>query len=143
MLVFEFPMEYINSNAQKLSIILEKALMSPTLSYIQVCEKRSQGLYIIFNEKEILYVGKTNRTGKLRMRELAADFRSHTFNKKLLSKHFKDLGFVFKILKNVTKKEWSDNGTMTKADFKVHQNAINQYIRTKMKFKFYEEQDLM
>ena len=36
------------------------------------------------------------------MQELAADFRSHTFNKKLLSKRFKDLGYVFEVLKKET-----------------------------------------
>jgi len=35
----------------------------------------------------------------VRMQELAADFRSHTFNKKLLNKLFKDLGFVFEVLR--------------------------------------------
>ena len=131
----------IQANTQKLSAILEKAIASPTLSYTQICEVDHQGLYIIFDNKEILYIGKTNRTGKVRMQELAADFRSHTFNKKLLSKRFKDLGFVFEVLKKETKKEWIDNGTITKEDFKAHQKEINQYIRTKVKFKFYKEQD--
>jgi hypothetical protein len=131
----------IYSRAQSLSIILEKAIASPTLTYTQIREVDHQGLYIIFDDKEILYIGKTNRTGKVRMQELAADFRSHTFNKKLLSKRFKDLGFVFEVLKKETKKEWIDNGTITKEDFKAHQKEINQYIRTKVKFKFHKEQD--
>ncbi len=87
--------KFIQSNTLKLSTILEKATASPTLTYSQICEVDRQGLYIIFDDNEILHIGKTNRTGKVRMQELAADFRSHTFKKKLLSKRFKDLGFVF------------------------------------------------
>jgi hypothetical protein len=133
--------QLIHSRTQKLSANLEKAIASPTLTYTQICEVDHQGLYIIFDDEEILYIGKTNRTGKVRMQELAADFRSHTFNKKLLSKRFKDLGFVFEVLKKETKKEWIDKGTITKEDFKAHQKEVNQYIRQKLKFKFYKEQD--
>ncbi len=131
----------IQTNTQMLSAILDKAIASPILSYTQICEADHQGLYIIFDDSEILYIGKTNRTGKVRMQELAADFRSHTFNKKLLSKRFKDLGFVFEVLKKETKKEWIDKGTLTKEDFKAHQKEINQYIRQKLNFKFFKEQD--
>lgn len=133
--------QLIHSRTQSLIITLEKAIVSPTLTYTQICEVDHQGLYIIFDDKETLYIGKTNRTGKVRMQELAADFRSHTFNKKLLSKRFKDLGFVFEVLKKETKKEWIDKGTITKEDFKAHQKEVNQYIRQKLKFKFYKEQD--
>ena len=136
-----FSLEIIQANTQTLSDILDKAIASPILSYTQICEAKYQGLYIIFDDKEILYIGKTNRTGKVRMQELAADFRSHTFNKKLLSKRLKDLGFVFEVLRKETKKEWIDKGTISKEDFKAHQKEVNQYIRQKLKFKFYKEQD--
>lgn len=132
--------QLIYLRTQSLTAILEKAVASATLTYTQISQVDHHGLYIIFDDKEILYIGKTNRTGKVRMQELAADFRSHTFNKKLLSKRFKDLGFVFEVLKKETKKEWIDKGTITKEDFKAHQKEINQYIRTKVKFKFYKEQ---
>ncbi len=131
----------IHSRTQSLTATLEKAVASATLNYTQICEVDHQGIYIIFDDKEILYIGKTNRTGKVRMQELAADFRSHTFNRKLLSKRFKDLGFVFEVLKRETKKEWIDKGTVTNEDFKAHQKEVNQYIRQKLKFKFYKEQD--
>lgn len=111
------------------------------MSYSQICEVDHQGLYIIFDDREILYIGKTNRTGKVRMQELASDFRSHTFNRKLLSKRFKELGFVFEVLRKETKNEWIDRGIITKEDFKIRQKEINQYIRQKLKFIFYQEQD--
>lgn len=136
-----FSSKTIRIQKEKLSALLAKAIGSPSLSYSQICEIDYRGLYIIFDDTEILYVGKTNRTGKVRMQELAADFRSHTFNKKLLSKRFKDFGFVFEILTKETKKEWIDNGTITKENFKAHQREVNQYIRQKLKFKFLKEQD--
>ncbi len=132
--------QLIQRNTQKLSIILKKTIASPTLTYNQICEIDYQGLYIIFDDTEILYIGKTNRTGKVRMQELAADFRSHTFNKKLLSMKFKELGFVFEVLKNETKKEWIEKGLLSKETFKGHQKEVNQYIKEKLKFKFYKEE---
>lgn len=131
----------VRLRAKSLTAVLEKAVASATLNYLQICKVDHQGLYIIFDDNEILYIGKTNRAGKIRMQELAADFRSHTFNKKLLSQRFKNLGFVFEVLKNETKKEWIDNSTISKEDFKAHQKEVNQYIRQKLKFKFYKEQD--
>ena len=135
------PQSEIRPHTQKLITLLEEAVASPTLTFSQVCEIDHQGLYIIFDDKQILYIGKTNRAGKVRMQELAADFRSHTFNRKLLSMRFRDLGFVFEVLKKETKKEWIDNGIITKDDFKAHQKEINQYIRSELKFKFYQAQD--
>jgi hypothetical protein len=128
--------EIITSNCASFTTLLEQAVSSETLSFKQIREMDHQGLYIIFDDKEVLYIGKTNRTGKVRMQELAADFRSHTFNKKLLSKRFRDLGFVFEVLKNETKKEWIDKGAITIEDFKAHQKEVNQYIREQLKFKF-------
>ena len=73
------------------------------------------------------------------MRELAAYFRSHTFNKKLLSKRFRDFGFVFEVLKNATKKEQINAGTVTLEDFMAHQREVNKYIKEKLKFKFFKQ----
>lgn len=133
--------EYIQIRIEALTPILENAFNSPTFSYEQVAKVDEQGLYIIFNEKEILYIGKTNRIGKIRMQELAADFRSHTFNRKLLSQRLKNLGFVFETLKNKTKKDWIESGAITIEDFKAHQKEINLFIREKLKFKFFPVSD--
>jgi hypothetical protein len=133
--------DIIQLNTKKLCDVLRMAFASQNLSYSQICKVDSSGLYMISDGTDILYVGKTNRTGKVRMRELAADFRSHTFNKKLLSEKFKGLGFVFEILKNKTKMEWIDNGKITQEDFVAYQREINQYIREQLQFKFYEVKD--
>ena len=134
-------LSYIKSETNDLSAVLVKAVNAPILTYPEICKVDRQGLYIIFDDHEILYAGKTNRTGKIRMQELASDFRSHTFNKKLLTARFKDLGFVFEVLKNETKKLWIEQGTISKEDFKAHQREVNIYIKKSLKFKFYKEQN--
>jgi hypothetical protein len=131
----------IKNNFDLLSQTLAEVVGSPTLKYSQICEADYQGLYIIFDEDQVLYIGKTDRTGKVRMRELAADFRSHTFNKKLLTKKLKDLGFVFETLRKETKKDWIDQGILTKEQFVSHQREVNQYVRSGLKFKFFNQPD--
>jgi hypothetical protein len=131
----------IKSNSNILSCTLAKVIASPTLDYSQICKAEYQGLYIIFDDDQVLYIGKTDRTGKVRMQELAADFRSHTLNKKLLAKILKDLGFVFKTLSKETKKEWIDQGILTREHFVNHQREVNQYIRSGLKFKFFSQSD--
>ena len=133
--------EYIKTKIETLEPLLLNAINSATLLYKEVAKVDEQGLYIIFNDEAVLYIGKTNRIGKIRMQELAADFRSHTFNRKLLSQRFKDLGFVFETLKSKTKKDWIENGSITIEDFKAHQKEINQFIRQKLKFKFFPVPD--
>jgi len=130
----------IEANTQILSLNLQNAILSPLLSYDQICLANTAGLYLIFDESDILYVGKTNRTGKIRIKELTSDFRSHTFNKKMLSKRFKDLGFVFKVLKNETKQKWINEGLLSDTEFKAHQKEVNQNMAN-FKFKFFQEVD--
>lgn len=116
--------------------ILTNSLAKPTLTFKEITKIDIQGIYIIYEAERILYVGKTTRSGKVRMRELAADFRSHTFNRKLLSERLKDLGFVFETLKNELKKEWIQNEKITLEEFVKHQRAINEHIRLNLKFRF-------
>jgi hypothetical protein len=130
--------EKIQEKTTSLALLLQSAISSSTLSYQEICSVENQGLYIIFDDTSVLYVGKTTRSGKVRMRELASDFRSHTFNKKLLTKRLKDLGFVFNILKNETKKHWIESGKITDDVFKEHQKDTNMYIKSSIKFKFFE-----
>jgi hypothetical protein len=131
----------VKANLQELYLLLENALASPSLTYNQICEVNHQGLYLIFDNEQMLYIGKTNRTGKVRMQELAADFRSHTFNKKLLSNRFREFGYVLYVLNKETKKDWINRGIISNEEFKAHQKEVNQYIRQKLKFKFYNVQD--
>lgn len=141
MQIQRFSFESLKARTDGLSQVLLKAVNSPSLTYPEICKVDHQGLYIIFDDKEILYVGKTNRTGRVRMREVGSDFRSHTFNKKLLAIRFRDLGFVFEVLKKETKKQWIKEGIISIEDFKAHQKEVNLHIKRSLKFKFHEEQD--
>lgn len=136
-----FSEEHIGSGCQELLLKLKHAADSQTLTFDQICKVDKQGLYMIFNKEGMLYIGKTNRTGKVRMRELAADFRSHTFNRKLLAKRFRDLGIIVEVLKRETKKEMIRNGILTNDDFKSHQAEVNKYIKGSLSFKFFCVED--
>lgn len=71
---------------------MQDALDSPVLAYSEIASIKEQGLYLIADRKGIIYVGKTSRSGRLRMRELTADFRSHTLNRKLPSVRLRKKG---------------------------------------------------
>ncbi|HEY1018667.1 MAG TPA: hypothetical protein VGE25_06710 [Sediminibacterium sp.] len=131
-----FSLNNINDKQHKLGESLATAASSPALDYHSICKMSEQGLYIIFDKSQILYIGKTTRTGKIRMQELAADFRSHTFNRKLLGERFRELGFVFTVLHNKTKKEWIDKDIITESAFREQQQVINTFIRESLHFKF-------
>ncbi|GAA0524763.1 hypothetical protein [Chitinophaga japonensis] len=134
---------HINERINWLNNHLLQALNSPTLLYNDVLTVKSDGLYIIFKEpdsstREYLYVGQTSRKGKIRMRELASDFRSHTFNKKLLEQRFREIGMQIGVLSNKVKAEWIKSGIISEEDFRTHQRYVNSLIKTSLKFKFYE-----
>src|ERR1700761_9369203 len=99
----------IESRIDWLNNQLKIALSSPTLSFSELMKITEMGVYIIFNDEQILYVGKTERAGKIRLRELVSDFRSHTFNKKMLIEHFYSLGYDIPRLSRGSKKKLIDD----------------------------------
>lgn len=66
------------------------ALAKPTKKFDEISELKAQGLYIIFHGEIIIYIGKTSRNGKIRLREMTSDYRSHTLNRKLLKEYFEN-----------------------------------------------------
>lgn len=128
--------QVIDKQYHLLREVLTNSLSGPKLTFKEITKVGAQGMYIIYENEKILYVGKTTRTGKVRMRELAADFRSHTFNRKLLSERFKNFGFVFLTLKNELKQEWIRNEKITLEEFVKHQQSVNEHIRLNLKFRF-------
>lgn len=125
------------SRIEALSKILHSALASPFLEYEETKKITSCGIYLIFKEEEILYVGKTGRTGKVRLRELAVDYRSHTLNKKLLRSSLSKLhNKNYPPLKRDTKKSLIAEGILTENEFVKIQSQVNKMIRTELKFKF-------
>lgn len=127
----------ISKRVKSLESLLIGALDSPYLDYQATKQIKSSGVYFIFYQQEIIYIGKTNRTGKLRLRELAADYRSHTLNRKLLRELLsKVLQRDLPPLKKSSKKELIESGIISEIKFSFLQNTINNRIKKDMQFKF-------
>ncbi len=115
---------------------LDQAINSTFLNYSDLMTINEMGVYIVMNDDEILYVGKTTRAGKIRLRELAADFRSHTFNKKMLVEHFYKLGYNIPRLNKTTKNKLIESSIMDLKQFQEAQKNVNANIK-ELKFKFH------
>lgn len=132
-------MQAVELEIGRLRADLINVLSSPLLTYDQTKDISTCGVYFIYKGSEIIYVGKTGRTGKVRLRELAVDYRSHTLNKKMLRLL---LMTVFKtddypsIRKN-HKKELIDSGKLTEERFVQIQAKVNNMIKGELMFKFH------
>jgi len=127
----------VDRNSDWLKDHLQKAIDSPTQTFSEISLLKDQGLYMIFNEIDLLYVGKTNRNGKIRLRELTTDFRSHSFNRKYLAELIQTKGHGYHNLSSNKKKELIETGILTEFEFKEYQAEVNSNIKTNLKFKFY------
>ena|GEM_PF-2012209 len=121
---------------EKLMGQLSRAMESPALTYGEITRIKDQGLYLISDRNKIIYVGKTGRSGQERMRELAADFRSHTLNRKLLRDHLRKRGLELSGSAATIKQKLIEAALVTEAEFRDHQATINAHIRDKFIFRF-------
>lgn len=125
---------------------LNEATSTNYLNYDQVKKIENCGLHIIYQTDQIIYVGKTDRNGKVRLRELAADYRSHTLNRKLLhivlNTHLKQ---ELPPLNKESKRRLISDGIISENDFLSLQAQINYQIKNDFKFQFYhiEGKDLL
>lgn len=96
---------------------------------------------MVYSDNVVVYVGKTMRSGKIRLREMASDYRSHTLNRRLM---LAELNTRFKLdraaLENSAKKELIASGVITKEQFKAAQKIVNNTVRGAFRFKFLEEE---
>ncbi|QJB41715.1 hypothetical protein HF324_29260 [Chitinophaga oryzae] len=134
--------EHIDKRIAWLQKHLIQAIENPPLTYKEICKINKVGLYFIYLENtegdmEFQYIGQTTRSTK-RMRELATDFRSHSFNRKLLAQRFREKEIVVHVLSNTSKKQLLESGILTLEAFKRDQKSVNDAIRNTYKFKFYE-----
>lgn len=129
--------ERINWLQNQLNIVLN----SPFLSYQELMSINNMGLYIVLSEDEILYVGKTTRAGKMRLRELATDYRSHTFNNKMLLNHFFSKGYNIPRLNRNAKNDLIKRTILDLDQFKAAQKSVNEYIKS-LTFKFLATRDI-
>ncbi|KAF2327391.1 GIY-YIG nuclease family protein [Flavobacterium daemonense] len=116
----------------------EKALASELLTYEQIKSITTCGIYVIYENEKVIYVGKTDRTGKVRLRELASDYRSHTLNRKLLRKLISEfLKIDFPPMNKETKSRLIAGKIMSEDNFTKLQKQVNDFIKSDLKFKFY------
>jgi hypothetical protein len=67
---------------------LLSALQGQDYKFAELNKLATKGLYVIYEAEEVIYIGTTNRTGNVRLREMTSDYRSHTLNRKLLQQYF-------------------------------------------------------
>lgn len=72
------------------------------------------------------------------MRELVSDFRSHTFNQKLMTQRLREMNMAIHVLSNDIKKKFIEQKIMAKEDFIGRQQHVNKTIRSTFRFKFHE-----
>jgi len=99
---------------------LDEALKQPFVPFSEAVSKYGIGLYFIYDEQELLYIGMTERPGDNRIREVVSSFRKHTFNRKLMAEHFRGLDHPIHVfsVKNF-KRDWIDSGRITLEDVKA------------------------
>ena len=135
----------IKKNITHYSELLVSALKVKSKTFKEIKYISSKGLYILLDSNEIIYVGKTDRKGKIRLGEMKADYRSHTLNKKLLQELCESrLGYSLPTFNKETKRVLIAEQKFTLDEFKACQKEINIHIATNLKFKFlnYEKSDL-
>jgi hypothetical protein len=117
---------------------LRKALNSKIMTFDQTKDAISCGIYLVYLDDKIIYVGKTSRTGKIRLRELASDYRSHTLNRKLLRLFInKELNVNLSPLTNSSKQKMIKDGIVSNKDFLIFQNTVNYFIKNELRFKYW------
>jgi len=100
-------------------------------------KRNKPGIYIVYDGKNPIYVGRTSRTGRIRLSEMVSDYRSHTLNRKLMKEKINnDLKLGIKSLKNDTKEELIQQGKISRSDFEAIQRDVNTKIKNMFKFLF-------
>lgn len=121
---------------------LKSALKRPLLKFTEISDLDKQGLYFVYREGIVIYVGKTNRSGKKRLSEMAHDYRSHTLNKKFLREVLsEETGHDFKKFNRKTEKSFLDGEIITADSLARAKENVRQIIRGKLQFRFYEFED--
>ncbi len=118
---------------------LEIFLESETLNFSAIKSYKKAGVYAIIIDDIISYVGKTTRSGSTRMIELAADYRSHTLNRKLLKDYLEGkLSQSLNKFNKETKSTLIESGIISEDEFVESQRVVNTRIREDYKFQFLE-----
>ena len=117
---------------------LSRAITGKTpVSYAQLTDTSEPGIYFVFERSTPVYVGKTGRTGKDRLRELVSDRRSHTLNGKLVAQYLsKKLSKPIRRVGPKTEQKLIGEGCITGEDIARIQREVNKDIRSRFRFLF-------
>ncbi len=128
----------LDERLRKLSEELSAMLGSELLTYEQTKQLTSSGIYLVYRGDEVIYVGKTTRNGKTRLREMAADYRSHTLNRKLLRRMLNEkLKVNIPPMRKTTKKKLVEDGIISEEQFRLMQGKVNGFVKEVLKFRYY------
>ena len=128
----------IDKRIENLKTELTKAISSQLLTFEQTKKISECGIYMIYSNGNLIYIGKTNRNGKIRLRELGADYRSHTLNRKLLRELIcETLKTDLPPLRKDSKQKLISNGILSEETFIELQKRVNEKIKNEFLFRFH------
>lgn len=117
--------------------LFSSLLPAAPLPYTKLSDVLQPGVYVVYQKKVAVYVGKTTRTGKRRLLEMVSDRRSHTLNNKLFKAILsKLLGRRITSLGKKTEQELIGNGEVTAKKMDSIQHQVNHHIRKSFRFVF-------
>ncbi len=118
---------------------LRKLLSCKPITFNNVKCLNSSGVYAVLRNNKIIYVGKTTRYGKKRLREMTGDYRSHSLNRKLMTELLnKNYRLDLMRLKNNDKGKLIRSKKLTKKQFESTQKEVNKQIKEEVQIKFIE-----
>ena len=123
----------------KLKGQLKQLLNSDLRTFDNLKTLTSKGVYAIYKNKEFfpIYLGKTTRKGKNRIREIAGNYDSHVLNKKLLIKRLNEkYNLNLKSLRS--KEELIKNEKVSEKQFKDTQKEIKKYVEENLEGRYIE-----
>ena len=133
--------QFIEEKINKLKGQLKQLLNSDLRTFDNLKTLTSKGVYAIYENKEFfpIYLGKTTRKGKNRIREIAGNYDSHVLNKKLLIKRLNEkYNLNLKRLDLKGKGELIKNEKVSEERFINTQKEINEYVKANLRVKFIE-----
>jgi hypothetical protein len=108
------------------------------VEYDRLNDLSGPGIYVVYDKQTPVYVGKTTRTGKTRLRELVSDWRSHTFNNKLMKEYLsKYLHHKVTTLGPKMEDQLVRKGDITREKIVEIQDQVNKFIRRHYRFAFF------
>jgi hypothetical protein len=132
-------MNKIKMQTKRLTKLLKRLLNSESIHFDQVKCLNSSGVYAVLKNKKVIYIGKTTRYGKKRLREMTGDYISHSLNRKLMTELLnKNYKLNLARLRNDDKETLIKEKKLSGAQFEATQKEVNKKIKAEFQIKFIE-----